>query len=93
MHGIDEGELEIEPIGHYASSLLYCIPHPAQISSLLDWLNRARVLLRLAIFFSETNSFFRIQYPSRFRRCSIGMERNAHNLPLLCLLHSELTRY
>jgi len=23
MHGIDEGELEIEPYGHYASSLLY----------------------------------------------------------------------
>jgi len=23
MHGIDEGELEIEPHGHYASSLLY----------------------------------------------------------------------
>jgi len=24
MHGIDEGELEIEPYGYYASSLLYC---------------------------------------------------------------------
>jgi len=23
MHGIDEGELEIEPYGDYASSLLY----------------------------------------------------------------------
>jgi hypothetical protein len=23
MHGIDEGELEIEPCGYYASSLLY----------------------------------------------------------------------
>jgi hypothetical protein len=24
----DEGELEIEPIGHYASSLLYCYAQP-----------------------------------------------------------------
>jgi hypothetical protein len=24
MHGIDEGELEIGPLGYYASSLLYC---------------------------------------------------------------------
>ena len=27
MHGIDEGELEIEPYGDYASSLLYCYPY------------------------------------------------------------------
>ena len=28
MHGIDEGDLEIEPYGDYASSLLYCYMHP-----------------------------------------------------------------
>jgi hypothetical protein len=35
MHGIDEGELEIEPIGHYASSLLYCTMHATKVSDLL----------------------------------------------------------
>jgi len=31
MHGIDEGELEIEPYGHYASSLLYWNKYPFKI--------------------------------------------------------------
>jgi hypothetical protein len=32
MHGIDEGELEIEPYGHYASSLLYWSKHLGNIA-------------------------------------------------------------
>jgi len=32
----DEGELEIEPYGDYASSLLYCYSHPIAIVQRAD---------------------------------------------------------
>jgi hypothetical protein len=37
----DEGELEIGPIGHYASSLLYCTKHLTKVSYSVSLMKKA----------------------------------------------------